>query len=1152
MTRQPLRQILRAALITASALSAVPAIAQTAPAPVAAPAAVDDLAISFRDPPASARPRVWWHWMNGNITQDGIAKDLAWLKSVGVGGVQNFDVNLMTPKIVDHRLAYMTPEWKAAFRFAASEADRLGLELAIAASPGWSETGGPWVKPEDGLKKLVWSQTRVAAGKRFKGVLPPPPSATGPYLTLEPQAGIDDALADGHHAAKPHHYGDVAVLAVPDFGVADVAPAFSAGDGAAHDWTKLGDADLNSGIALKRGPAEAPSSVVMTYATPQTIRSASVFIAKAVVMFSGASVRPELQSSADGQSWTKVIDLPVAGVPTTVSFAPVTARYFRVVLHPLVGGMSNMMAPAPGAVAPDLFAMMTGGAGAPWDLRHLSLSASPAIDRFETKAGFALTMDYYALGQVADGAKGIDPAKVIDITSQMRPDGSIDWAAPKLPKGGQWRIIRMGHSLLGTTNHPAPAEATGLEVDKFDGDAVRRYMDHYLGMYRDATGPDLMGKRGLRAILTDSIEVGAANWTPKMIAQFKTLRGYDPTPFLPALMGVLVGDRAASDRFLFDWRRTLGDLMASEHYGTVARAAHDNGLIVYGEALEDKRPSLGDDMAMRSHADVPMAAMWTFPQGMPANPSYVADIKGAASVAHIYGQNLVAAESMTSALTYWADSPRTLKHIIDLEFVLGVNRPVFHTSVHQPVDDKVPGLSLMIFGQFFNRHEAWAPLAKAWVDYIARNGLMLQQGRHYADVGYFYGEEAPLTGLYGLKLIADAPKTRAYDFVNTAALADALRNDGAELVAKGGARYKALYLGGSSHQMSLNTLRRIAELAQGGATIIGVAPTGSPSLQGGQTSAEAAEYAALIARLWPNGATTTAVGKGRVIASTQVEAALDQMGVGADFRMSGGAADADVPFLHRELADGHSYFLVNRQQREERFEAHFRVTGKVPELWHAETGTSEPVSYRIENGETIVAMTLNAGESVHVVFRKPATADSLMVKKLAPATIATVDGAWTVAFQPGRGAPASAVLPALKPLNEHAEAGIKYFSGLATYSREVSAPKGYKAGAPLWLDLGRVGEMAQVLVNGVSVGTVWHAPYRVDVSRAMRPGKNRIEVQVANLWVNRLIGDAQPDMQKPGAQKITFTAMPTYKPDAPLVPAGLIGPVTFMGAAAGK
>ena len=694
------------------------------------------------------------------------------------------------------------------------------------------------------------------------------------------------------------------------------------------------------------------------------------------------------------------------------------------------------------------------------------------------------------------------------------------------------KVVRMGWSLLGTTNHPAPVEATGLEVDKFDGPAVRGYLEHYLGMYRKAAGDDLIGQRGVRALLTDSIEVGAANWTPRMIEQFKRLRGYDPMPWLPALTGTVIGSRADSDRFLYDYRRTLADLMASEHYGTVAKVARENGLKVYGEALEDHRPSLGDDIAMRRHADVPMAALWTYPRGGQPNPSYLADMKGAASVAHFYGQNLAAAESMTSAMTYWADSPQTLKHAIDLEFVTGINRPVIHTSVHSPDEAGEPGLSLMIFGQYFNRHESWAPLARAWVDSIARNALMLQQSRNVADLAYFYGEEAPLTGLYGDHVVADAPVSNAYDFVNADGLG-ALRNDGGEVVSPGGARYRAIYLGGSSRRMTLPVLRRLAELVEGGASVIGQRPESSPSL-----ADDAAEWGAVVARLWdaPKGQ----LGKGRVIAASDAPAGLAALGVAPDFRFTGGQADSELPFVHRQLADGDSYFIVNRKDRAEQIEARFRVAGKVPELWRAESGTSEPLSYRSEGGETVVPLALAGEESVHVVFRKPAAAQALTLPEPQLTAPVALGGPWTVRFQPGRGAPESIVLPALQSLSQHADPRVKYYSGLATWSQVFRLPRGVKPGRPLWLDLGAVGEIAQVKVNGKDVGTVWHKPFRLNIGAASVKGQNRIEVTVANLWVNRLIGDAQP-----GAVPSTWTAMPSYLPDAPLRPSGLIGPVTL-------
>lgn len=1129
---------MRLALFAATALTALPALAQEAAPPPPEPTSAAPLEDQFRDPPQSARPRVWWHWMNGNVTKEGIAKDLAWMKRVGIGGMQNFDASLNTPQVVDKRLVYMTPEWKDAFRFAAQEADRLGLELAIAASPGWSETGGPWVKPEDGLKKLVWSETEMAGGKAFAGKLAAPPSATGPFQSIAKASGIGSMLSGEKGPETPQYYADVAVLAFPVGRAAPLsAPTIRSGEGKAIDAAALVDADLGTAIELEK-PAQGLPSVVVDYGKPQTIRSATLFMPGASALFFGSPYAPVLEASDDGKDWRKVADIAADAVPTTVGFAPVTARRFRVVLGKAPGdSVSAFRATSPGVDLGGLGALMGGGAammggGKSVKIAELRLSGEERIDRYETKAGFEVESDYFHLSQGLPDAKGIDPAKVIDLTARMKPDGTLDWTPP----AGRWKVLRLGYSLLGTMNHPAPAEATGLEVDKFDGPAVRRYLDHYIGMYKDAAGADLIGKRGVQAILTDSIEVGAANWTPAMVAQFQRLRGYDPTPWLPALTGTIVGSRADSDKFLYDYRRTLADLMASEHYGTVATVAHEHGLKVYGEALEAGRPSLGDDMSMRRHADIPMSAMWTHSRQAGPQPSHVADIKGAASVAHIYGQNLVAAESLTSSLSYWDHAPAYLKRIIDLEFVNGVNRPVIHTSVHQPVDDKVPGLSLFIFGQYFNRHEAWAELARPWVDYIARNALMLQQGRNLADVGYVYGEEGPLTALYEKQQVADAPRANAYDFVSNDALRAALANEGGDLVSPGGARYRALYLGGSSRKMTLGTLQRLAALVEGGATVIGPRPEGDPGL-----GSDAAAWKALADKLW-SGGEATSFGKGQVLASTDIAAALAKIGVAPDFRFTGGQDGAAIPFLHRKLADGDSYFLVNQKDRTETIEAHFRVTGKAPELWDAQTGKARPVSYRIENGETVVPLVLAADDSVHVVFRKPAAAPSLTVPAPANTMLARVDGPWTVAFQPGRGAPASATLAKLAPLDENADAGIKYFSGIATYSTDLAAPHGWKKGRPLWLDLGEAREVAEVLVNGKSAGYAWRAPYRVDVGAVMKPGRNRLEVRVANLWVNRLIGDAQPGV----TGKVTWTALPTYTAKAPLRRSGLIGPVTLV------
>jgi alpha-L-rhamnosidase len=1113
------------ALAGSASLALNPVAAQTGNATLS-------LEAQFFNPPNSARPRVWWHWLNGNVTKDGIVKDLDWMQRVGIGGLQNFDVDLNTPVLVKNRLVYMTPEWKDAFRFAAGEADKRDLELAIAASPGWSETGGPWVQPKDGLKKIVWSETLLVGGKRFTGQLNPIPEVTGAFQDMPFIDGLAAINGGGAPKAPPLFGGQIAVYAVPGSAAALPRPLIGDTTGQPLDSEALGDASLASGIDLARGSAVAPASMTADYGKAVTVRSATLFVPGAAAMFFGATLAPQLEASQDGQSWTAIATIPATQVPTTISFAPVTARLFRVTLKPTSPTGANMGNPAPGIIPPPFFAAMAGAGARPLRIAQFRLSGDAMVDRFEAKAGFELVQDYYKLGLSDGAAPAIAPGQVINLTDRVKPDGTLDWTPPK----GNWKVIRIGYSLLGSTNHPAPAEATGLEVDKFDSAAVRGYLDHYLGMYRDAAGSDLLGGKGVRAILTDSIEVGAANWTPKMVEQFKRLRGYDPMPWLPALTGVVIGSREQSDKFLYDYRRTLADLMASEHYGTVADVAHKAGLKVYGEALEDHRPSLGDDMAMRSRTDVPMSALWTFPQGGKPNPSYVADMKGAASVAHVYGQNLVAAESMTSALSYWADSPRTLKHAIDLEFVTGVNRPVIHTSVHSPDEAGEPGLSLMIFGQFFNRHDGWAELARPWVDYISRNSFMLQQGRNYADVAYFYGEEAPLTGLYGDRPVADAPSAYAYDFVNPGALFEALHNERTELVSSGGARYKVLYLGGSSNRMTLPVLKRLAELVEGGATVVGTAPTASPSL-----ADDRAQWAALVKVLWP-GSPVALIGNGRVIAGSDVEAALQSLGLAPDLRFTGPDGAADLPFVHRRLSDGDSYFIVNRSASAAAVEAHFRVTGKMPELWHAETGQIEPVSYRIENGETVVPLRLGLEGSVHVVFRKNASFMSLIVPIAAVQPLATLNAPWKVAFQPDRGAPAAITLASLASLSSLSDPGVSHFAGIATYTTSFAAPNGWHAGQPLWLDLGDAREVAEVRINGQVLGYAWHAPYRVDISRGVKPDRNQLEVRVGTLWVNRLIGDAQPE-----ARKQTNTALPTYQQSAPLQQSGLIGPVRLLG-----
>lgn len=1080
----------------------------------------------FANPPDDARPRVWWHWMNGNITEEGIREDLAWMKRSGIAGVQAFEVDIKTPQIVDKPLAFMTPGWKAALRVAASEADRLGLEMAIPTSPGFSVTGGPWVAPHDGMKKIAWSETIVEGGQPFRGRLTSPPQTTGPFQDAPPLSLLAPLWND---APTPSLYQDTAVFAyrLPP---ASTPPAVRATlSGRLLDGAKLSDGSFDTGILVPKGSASEPTIIDLTLDKPQPVRAVTILMRGGFQMFQLGVVFPRLEASLDGKNWRKVADLGLNFVPATISFPPVEAKFFRLVLVNVATAGMNDRDAAPGAerspfdifkISPDV------------ELVELRLSAESRIDRWEAKAGFASLPERYAPDAALDGREqGVALGDVIDLTAHMAADGVLNWTPPP----GTWRVVRMGWSLIGTKNHPAPVEATGLEVDKLDRAAVRRYLETYLAKYKDAAGADLFGRRGVQALLTDSTEVGAFNWTPGLLEKFRDLRGYDPRPWLPALTGAIVGSRDDSDRFLFDFRRTVGELHATEHYGTIAAVAHEHGLKVYGEALEGSSGSLGDDLDMRRYADIPMGAQWTFARNGKPQPMHEADLRGAASVAHVYGKNIVAAEALTASSNPWAHAPADLRPAIDLIFASGVNRPVLHTSVHVPRDDMAPGLSLWIYGQYFNRLETWADMARPWVDYIARSSVLLQAGQPVADVAYFYGEERPIAAMSSAGLPADLPRRYAYDFVSASAVRHDLKVDKGAIVAPGGVRYRVLQLGGSSNELTLATLRRIAELAGQGATIVGEAPRGSPGLNE-QTS----EYASLVRKLW-GGSEVTLVGQGRVVASRDVEKALDMIGVRPDFALVAPRADSHVLFVHRRIDDGEIYFVNNRSNEAQAGDIRFRVTGKAPEIWRADTGEIKPASYRMEGDVTVLPLDMSAEDSFFVVFRKDTNASERTVAPDTIRAIADVDGPWNVTFQAGRGAPASTTFATLASLSENTHPGIRYFSGVATYRTTFDAPASPAPGNALLIDLGAIGDVAEVRVNGKLAGAVWHPPYSVDIGQLIRPGRNELDIRVANLWVNRLIGDAQP-----GAAPITFTSTPTYKADAPLRPSGLIGPVRLL------
>ncbi|HWV12524.1 MAG TPA: glycosyl hydrolase [Sphingobium sp.] len=1094
---------------------------------------------AFRAPPAVAKPRVWWHWNSGQISKEGIDADLAWMQRIGLGGYQAFDVDVGAPRVIEAPLAYMSPAWKDAFKHAVDGSIARNLEIGIAGSPGWSETGGPWVRPEQAMKKYVWSETRIDGGKPFVGKLAQPPSSAGLFQN---NAGADPSN-------KIAFYRDAKLIAFRLPAQLSLPQPVATASGGNFSAAALTDGDVVTVTELTPGQAGGDAWLQYDYGRPVTIRAVTVATGAYAIMggAGGAGLGPDarLEASDDGQSWKKVSSLQTAGPQRTTTVPATTARMFRVVVPA-----------APKTEDKKDGILNLGGPGGKSLIAELVLHGAPMINAWESKAGFEVSHDYYALA-TPPGRGAVRAADVVDLTERLKPDGTIDWTPPR----GQWVVLRFGYSLTGQANGPAQASGAGLEVDKLSGTDVSSYITQYLDKYRDASGGRL-GQAGISNMIFDSWEAGTANWTPAMLEQFKRLRGYDAVPFLPTLAGYVVDDAETSDRFLWDFRRTQQELLKTEHYDRLSTELHKAGMIRYGESHEGSPHVIGDGMEMKASADVPMAAMWV--RGAPGEfqPQPFADIRESASVANIWGRKLVAAESLTAAGAPWSLSPRLLKPYADLMMLAGINSFILHSSVHQPLIGKAPGLVLGPFGQWFNRNDTWAEQAGPWVSYLARSSYLLQQGQAVNDVAIFYGEGSSIVALFGEKPPA-IPAGLQYDYVNADALKTRLSVRDGRLVTQDGMSWRLLYMSGQVQWVTLNTLERLRDLVRAGAVLVGERPLGSPSL-----SDDPAKVRAIISELWPSASGVATVGAGRVYAAKLPDAALAAEKIAPDFDLVQAPANAEVRFLHRRAGEADIYFVSNRQDRAQTVQASFRTVGKAPELWNPVTGMATPASYRTDKDRTIVDIPFDPFGSTFVVFQKNGmVAQTIPTVNSQPLT--DMSDGWSVAFQTGRGAPAKLTLGRLRNLSEDADARVRYFSGTASYKRTLTVPKSWLSGADrIKLNLGQVEVVAEALVNGRSAGIAWTNPYELDVTPLLKAGANRIEVRTTNVWVNRVVGDRQPGVTKrisfthedaaslglkqsasifdnigPGGK--AFGSTP-YTAETPLPPSGLIGPVRLI------
>ena len=748
----------------------------------------------------------------------------------------------------------------------------------------------------------------------------------------------------------------------------------------------------------------------------------------------------------------------------------------------------------------------------------------------------------------------IKPLQVVDLTKKLSSDGHLEWDVP----AGRWTILRTGHRMTGARVSLALPESSGLEVDWLNGAAVEQQFDNLAKVLIDEAGP-LAGKT-LKYLHDDSFEDGYPNWTDTFLQKFLKYRGYDAKPYLPVFTGRIVGSAEVSDRFLYDYRKTVADCMADGHYGRFAELSHEHGLKMQSEAAG---PSWSGTMCMDGlknlgRCDRPMAEFWQDDTFVELGQNKTC--KQAASAAHIYGRGMASAEAFTSLnLRHWADSPASLKPTADRAFCEGINRFVIHYSASTRPEDGKPGY-VYGAGTHFNPNVTWWDKSGAWLAYFGRCQYLLQEGQFVADVLYYNGDWAP--NLVLPKHVDPSLGTGYdYDVCNGEVLLTRLSVKDGKITLPDGMSYRLLVLP-ETDRMPVEVVEKISSLVKAGGTVVGPKPISDPGLKDYPKCDEKVQE--LAAKVWGDcdGANVTehAFGKGRVFWNRPLRKILLADGVKPDFETRSeldrgadalGPADGEestkpfLDFIHRKIENAEVYFVANRQNREEKTVCYFRVSGRQPELWNPLAGeVRDAVAFKQVDGRTAVPLEFAPYGSLFVVFRKPIGIDlagTMASNYLNLATKQTIEGSWTVKFNSSWGGPESVEFAALEDWSKRPEEEIKHYSGTATYIKRFNLDAGLANGSKLFLDLGEVKEVAQVRLNGQDLGVVWTAPWQVDISKVVKPVGNDLEIEIVNLWPNRLVGDAA----LPEDKRLTNSNIAIEK-DAPLLPSGLIGPVRIM------
>ncbi len=1039
----------------------------------------------FVNPPDSIQTSVYWYWISDNISKEGVENDLISMKKAGIN--RAFIGYIGQDNVPYGKVKIFSDEWWDILHAALKKATELDIEIGIFNSPGWSQSGGPWVEANEAMRYLATSELHVKGPQKLSQKLEKP---------VEP-------------------FQDVKVIAYPEpkfyEQIFDSKTGKITSSPKATGLSKLVDKNAETGINF---PANGNFIIDFEAKTPFTARSLSITSIKAPI-----NNPAELQVKESNGEYRTISEFQIDRynaalnvgfepyAPIVVSFAPVTAAAFRVVVKNINPGNG---------------------------LAEVELSSAPRVERYPEKTlakMFQTPLPYWKEYQWREQPEPeendavIDASQVIDLSEMLAADGTLNWDVPE----GNWVILRTGMTPTGVTNAPASPEATGLEIDKMSKKHVEKHFYAYIGeILKRIPEAD---RKTFKVVVQDSYETGGQNFTDDFLAEFKERYGYDALPYLPVYNGFVVNSQLESDRFLWDVRRMVADKVAYDYVGGLRDVSHKHGLHTWLECY-GHWGFPGEFLMYGGQSDEIGGEYWS--EGELGN----IENRAATSAGHIYGKTKISAESNTVAGGSFSRYPARFKERTDRFFAEGINNTLLHVYISQPYEDKNPGVNAW-FGNEFNRKNTWFDQMDVFVDYLKRSNYMLQQGLNVADAAYFIGEDAPkMTGITDPEL----PVGYQFDYMNAEVIERYMTAEDGLITLPHGTQYRILVLP-KLETMRPELLAKIKNLVNEGAVVLGPAPKRSPSQQN-QPEADL-QVAEMAAQLWGDvdgvNVKSRKVGDGLIMDGLTMTEAFAMINCVPDCKLP---EDNSVHYGHRTVNGAEVYFVSNQTDKTKLVTPEFRISGYQPELWDATTGTiRELPAYDQLDNTTAVPLKLAPYESAFIVFRKKAgkaKAQGVEANYPEPTVLADFSQPWKVQFNASQRGPEEPVIfDKLIDWTQSPDDRIKYYSGTASYE-QIFNVDALPNEENILFSLGDLTAMAKVYVNGKYAGGIWTPPYQLDITDFVTQGENTLRVEVVNTWKNRLIGD----LNLPENERQTWCPVNEYNANSNLQASGLFGPVT--------